>query len=57
MIPSNPKIGQLYYDHPTGTMRKWDGKHWKETTPTEIRNDIQNRKKRTMAGSYDSNKA
>lgn len=28
--PLNPVKGQLFFDHPTGTMREWDGKHWAE---------------------------
>ena len=26
--PKNPRIGQLYYDSMTETMRKWNGKDW-----------------------------
>lgn len=44
-VPTNPKIGQLMYDYPTRTMRRWNGKHWAETTTDEVKSDIKNRKK------------
>lgn len=35
--PANPRIGKLWYDAMTGTMRKWNGKDWTtEVKPGEI---------------------
>ena len=34
--PRNPKIGQLWHEPFTRTMRVWNGKLWRETTGKEI---------------------
>lgn len=37
--PENPRIGQLFYDSMTSTMRRWNGKDWTtEVRPGEISN-------------------
>lgn len=38
--PTNPVKGQLFFDHPTGTMREWDGKHWAEKPKPGARNTL-----------------
>jgi hypothetical protein len=43
--PTNPRIGLLYYDTMTGTLRMWDGTKWAEKTHDEIRANISKRAK------------
>lgn len=34
--PASPKIGQLLYDYPTASMRRWNGKHWAEVSNDQL---------------------
>ncbi len=35
--PTNPRLGQLFFDTATKTIRKWNGKNWgEELRPGEI---------------------
>lgn len=34
--PGSPKIGQLLYDYPTASMRRWNGKHWAEVSYDQL---------------------
>lgn len=34
--PTNPRLGQLYFDPPTSTMRAWNGKRWEELSLSQM---------------------
>jgi len=45
--PSNPAIGQLYYEPVSRTMRKWDGQKWAELSKEQVGQAVKDSVKRT----------
>jgi hypothetical protein len=35
--PRNPRLGQIWFEPYTATMRVWNGRHWQETSGKEIK--------------------